>query len=95
MTSTTITIRRAGAADDAALEDLAALDSRHVPTEPVLVAEVDGVLRAAVSLTDDAVVADPFVDTRSVVSLLATRAAQAHGTPQRRRSFVRPVLRAA
>jgi hypothetical protein len=76
MTSSAITIRHADASDAGALEDLAALDSRHTPAAPVLVAEVDGVLQAAVSLRDDAVVADPFTDTREVRSLLVTRARQ-------------------
>ena len=76
MTQPAITIRRSDADDVAALEQLAALDSRHVPAAPVLVAEVDGELRAAVSLVADDVVADPFADTRGVRSLLLTRAAQ-------------------
>jgi hypothetical protein len=76
MTQPAITIRRSASDDAHALEQLAALDSRHVPSAPVLVAEVDGELRAAVSLSDSAVVADPFVDTSNVRSLLLTRVAQ-------------------
>ena len=72
----TITIRPSDSADTTALRDLAALDSHHAPAEPVLVAEVDGDLQAAVSLADGEVVADPFVDTTTVRSLLLTRAAQ-------------------
>jgi hypothetical protein len=75
----TITIRRSDVDDVAALHDLAALDSRHAPSAPVLLAEVDGSLRAAVSLRDGALVADPFVDTRSITPLLITRAEQLLG----------------
>ena len=79
-----ITIRRAGADDAAAVERLAALDSQHAPAQPVLLADVDGDLRAAVSLRDGSVIADPFVDTRTVKSLLLTRAAQLRGDHVRR-----------
>jgi hypothetical protein len=75
----TITIRRGDVDDVAALHDLAALDSRHAPSGPVLVAEVDGSIRAAVSLRDGDIVADPFTDTRSVTPLLITRAEQLLG----------------
>ena len=89
-----ITIRRAGAGDAAAVERLAALDSQHAPSQPVLLADVDGDLRAAVSLRDGTVIADPFVDTRTVKSLLLTRAAQLRGDHVRRsRRFARPALR--
>ncbi len=89
-----ITIRRAGTSDVAAVERLAALDSRHAPAQPVLLADVDGDLYAAVSLRDGTVIADPFVDTRIVKSLLLTRAAQLRGDHVRRsRRFGVPVLR--
>src|SRR5689334_7912331 len=49
-----ITIRPAYADDQAALARLAALDSAAgVPASPVLVAEVDDELRAALSLADE------------------------------------------
>ena len=72
----TITIRHSDSADITALRDLAALDSHRAPAAPVLLAEVDGDLEAAISLADGAVVADPFKDTRTVRSLLITRAEQ-------------------
>ncbi len=71
-----ILIRRAYADDAIALARLAALDSADaVPAAPVLVAELDGELSVALSLTDGSVIADPFVPTAEVVALLALRAA--------------------
>jgi hypothetical protein len=71
-----LTIRRGRADDAAALERLAALDSHSVPAEPVLMAEADGVLRAAVSLHDGGHVADPFFRTADIEAVLLERAAQ-------------------
>ena len=72
-----VTLRHATAADHAALTDLAALDSARLPHWPFLVAEVDGELRAALSLTDDKVIADPFHPTQELVAML-----HAHGAAQ-------------
>jgi hypothetical protein len=69
-----VTIRPAREADDTALSRLATLDSATVPAGPVLVAEIDGELVAALGVHSGAVVADPFVPTSEVVELLATRA---------------------
>jgi hypothetical protein len=55
---------------------LAALDSAELLEQPALVAEVDGELRAALSLRDGAVIADPFHRTEALVDLLLARAAQ-------------------
>jgi hypothetical protein len=71
-----VTIRHAFPDDGLALVRLAALDSAEVPRQPLLVAEVSGELRAAISLHDGAVVADPFHRTQALVELLAARAAQ-------------------
>ena len=90
MTNPAITIRRGHASDAAAIARVAGLDSSRTPAPPVLLAEVDGDLRAAVSLLDGAVVADPFADTRTVRSLLLTRAAQLRG--ERSRRFGLPIL---
>jgi EmrB/QacA subfamily drug resistance transporter len=68
-------IRYASPDDDAALGRLAALDSAAVPAAPVLVAELDGELRAALSLVSSEVIADPFRPTVAVVELLRKRAA--------------------
>jgi hypothetical protein len=71
-----VTIRHAFPDDALALVRLAALDSSEVPSQPLLVAEVNGELWAALSLRDGAVVADPFRRTRALVELLSARAAQ-------------------
>ncbi len=77
-----ITIRPACADDDAGLARLAELDSTdRVPPAPVLLAEVGGELRAALSLHDGSTVADPFHLTADLVALLRARAA----TSDRRR----------
>jgi hypothetical protein len=68
---------RFGFPDDAeAIARLAALDSASAPAQPVLLAEVDGELRAALSLSDGAVVADPFYATLALVELLRARSRQ-------------------
>jgi hypothetical protein len=71
-----VTIRHAFPDDALALLRLAALDSSEPPAQPALVAEVDGELRAALSLRDARVVSDPFHRTQAVVDLLRARAAQ-------------------
>src|SRR5947209_5410890 len=72
--SSTLTIRRATAADEPALERLARLDSRRPTPAPHLVADADGRLVAAVSLRDGSAVADPFVASGPAVELLHERA---------------------
>jgi hypothetical protein len=67
-----ITLRWACADDRDAVAALAALDSRPVPAGRVLLAEVDGTLRAAAT-AEGAVLADPFVPTEHVVHLLRAR----------------------
>jgi hypothetical protein len=71
-----ITIRYAFADDAYALARLAALDSSPQPPQPILVAEVDGELWAAVSMVNGRVIADPFRPTMALVDLLVTRAVQ-------------------
>jgi hypothetical protein len=71
-----VRIRLAHDDDAAALRRLAELDSAVVPTPPLLVAEVDGELRAAVSLIDAGVIANPFHRTLALIELLRVRAAQ-------------------
>ena len=70
MTLPTISLRSATADDDRTLTRLAALDSAPTPTGPTLVAEIDGEPKAALSLVDDQVIADPFTRTSEVVDLL-------------------------
>jgi hypothetical protein len=87
-----ITIRPAYADDQAALARLAALDSAAgVPASPVLVAEVDDELRAALSLADETVIADPFFATQHLLRLLRAHAAAV--TPTRARGSRRPSKR--
>ena len=71
-----ITIRTATPGDLPALRRLAALDSRRLPEGPLAVAEIDGDLVAALSLSDGRIVADPFQPTAHVVVLLEVHAAQ-------------------
>src|SRR5262249_24085913 len=82
----------ASSRDSAALTRLAALDSSETPTNPVLVVEVNRELRAALSLLDGSVVADPFHPTSQLVHLLTTRASQlnpdGNATPLLRRPGV-------
>ncbi len=77
-----ITIRMAYADDETAIVRLAALDSAPMPLMPALLAEVDGELRAALSLRDGAVIADPFHLTQDLVALLRTHA-QTRPAPKR------------
>jgi hypothetical protein len=75
-----VTIRRAAAADAERLRRPAELDSAPVPSEPLLVAEVDGRLRAALSLERGAhAIADPFYRGCELLDLLRMRAAQLDG----------------
>jgi hypothetical protein len=53
---------------------LAALDSSRMPFGPVLLAEVDGELKAAIDVREDRVIADPFSATTDVVDLLRLHA---------------------
>ena len=71
-----ILIRRAGHGDEEALSSLAQLAGRPDLVEPVLLAEADGRLVAAVSSATGASVADPFVASADVVALLRLRASQ-------------------
>jgi len=85
-----IVVRPSRPEDERALKRLAELDSARVPAAPILVVEADGVLRAARSLHDGAVVADPFHRTAPYVALLAARAEQLRGDrPGRRWWFSR------
>jgi hypothetical protein len=85
LTAPTITIRPAYADDALALSRLAALDSAEVPAEPVLLAEADGELRVALSLTDGSVIADPFAPSAQLVALLRSHASSVDTDLDRRR----------
>jgi hypothetical protein len=84
-------IRRATPADVLALYRLAELDSQPQLRGEALLVEVDGELRAALSLTDGRAIADPFEHTAELVELLRLRAKQTQ-TAERRRLLPRPAL---
>ncbi|MGZ4170014.1 MAG: hypothetical protein ACXVRN_01490 [Solirubrobacteraceae bacterium] len=91
-----ILIRPSYADDELALARLAALDSAAgPPPAPVLVAEVDGTLSAALSLHDGSAIADPFRPTAQVVALLRAHAAAVPPAPRRRRRALRLSLAAS
>ena len=90
--SPTIVIRLATLSDHRTLSNLAALDSRRPLAGPAMLAEVDGVVRAALDLSDGSVAADPFVSSAELVDLLRLRARRLEGAkPARslRRALVR------
>lgn len=68
-----ITLRLALGEDSPAIERLAALYDRPIPEGPLLLAEVDGELRAALTLAGDCELMDPFLPTAALVDLLALR----------------------
>jgi len=90
-----ITIRPASADDHSALARLAALDSATPPPAPAILAEVEGELRAAVSLFDGSAVADPFFPSTHLVTLLRTHARwlEQPATTRRRRDRRRGLIR--
>jgi hypothetical protein len=82
-----VTLRYASPDDAVALARLAALDSAVSPASPVLLGEVDGELRAALSLRDGAAIADPFRPTAALIELLVARAKQLQRRERRSRGF--------
>ncbi|MBW3607223.1 MAG: hypothetical protein KY463_02510 [Actinobacteria bacterium] len=85
-----IVIRRSTDCDARALADLAVLDSREPLTGPVLIAEVDGAVRAALDLHDCSVAADPFAPTAELVELLRLHARGARAARTRLRRAIPP-----
>lgn len=77
-----VTLRFAFPDDASALAHLADLDSASVPPAPLLVAEVAGELRAALSLAGGEVIANPFRRSAHLIELLRARADQLAG-PER------------
>jgi len=71
-----VAIRMARPGDDYAITRVAALDSRKAPTGRVLVAEADGEVIAALSVSNGAKAADPFSWTSEVMELMEMRAEQ-------------------
>jgi len=78
-----VTLRYAVFDDAPDLLRLAQLDSAQPLGDPILVAEVAGRLTAALSLSEDRVIADPFVLTAATVELLRARARQLTWTRRR------------
>ena len=74
--SNQVAIRLAAPTDADEVRRLALLDSTGNPHGETLVAEVDGHIRAALPLTGDHVIADPFEPTAELASLLELRARQ-------------------
>ncbi len=83
------TVRLAEPADAVTIRRLAALDSSRVPSGVLLVGEIGGSIQAAVSLAGGRPIANPFVRTAELVTLLELRADQlreqgvAHSEPAR------------
>ncbi len=63
-------------ADLGSLALLATLDGAHAPDEPMLVAESEGRMLAAVPFSGGRALADPFEPTAEIVDLLELRARQ-------------------
>jgi hypothetical protein len=81
--ASTVTLRFAFPDDDVAVCRLAVLDSSQPPAGSVLLAEVGGELRAALSLHERRVIADPFRWTAGLIELLHARARQLETPPSR------------
>jgi hypothetical protein len=90
-----VTIRAALPSDAVALARLASLDgATATPPEPLLLADIGGEVRAAISLYDGTVVANPYVPTAALVELLEARARQLRGGRRRFRQARRARHRA-
>ena len=88
-----LVLRPSTAADAAALERLAALDSARPLTGEVMLAHAGGDVRAALSLETGRVVADPFYPSAELVELLRTASGKAPRRSRRRAARVpRPAL---
>jgi hypothetical protein len=86
-TPQSISIRPFADSDAQAVRGVAERDSSVVPAGVLLVAEVDGQVRAVLSLDTGEVVADPFAPSAALMDLLHARARQLNGgrRPSRRR----------
>ena len=94
--TTRVELRHARRDDADVVQRLAVLDEARPLEGPVLLAMVNSLAVAALSLDDGRVVADPFVATTEARSLLRLRAAQlAGGRSRHRLRWRRPRLRFA
>jgi hypothetical protein len=90
-----IVIRSARTADEQAIAVLGVLDGgRHMPQGRVMVAEVDGRLRAAVG-SNGAAISDPFWPSAELVGMLRVRTAPEPAEHPARFFARRAVLRVA
>ena len=98
LSPSSVVMRAARGSDGDELRRLAQLDSKPAPRGEVLVAEVDGVIDAAIGLDDGTVIANPFKPTAGLIALLELRAGRAKRQKARRglaeRLRLRPVPRA-
>lgn len=76
-----VTLRYAFPDDTPVLLRLAALDSHAALNGPVLLAEMEGELLAAIAIDNGATIADPFRATADLVELLRRRVAQLSAEP--------------
>lgn len=83
-------IRLAGSGDRGVLNGLAALDSQRPFQGDALIAELDGIAVAALSLRDGRLIADPFAPTAAVGDHLRLRAASITATKRRVAPRIRP-----
>jgi hypothetical protein len=79
-----VTIREATGEDEQALLELAERDSASVPAAPLMIGEVDGEIRVAISVTNGATIADPFHRSAEILALVYTRADQLRSRSRRR-----------
>ncbi|HSI81065.1 MAG TPA: hypothetical protein VK919_10475 [Solirubrobacterales bacterium] len=79
-----VVVRAAAEADAEALRRLAEIDSAPLPGGRVIVAEVGGEIRAAVSVDDGRAISNPFERSAEVAALAEMRAAQLRGATRRR-----------
>lgn len=75
-TSDMLVIRQASTGDSGRLHRLAMLDGAPEPHGPMLVAEREGILVAALPLGGGRAIADPFEPTAGIVGLLELRRTQ-------------------
>jgi hypothetical protein len=84
-----VTIRLTRPTDTDELRRLAGRDSKPVPGGEKLVAIEEGEIRAAISLSSGAVIADPFHRTEELVRILIMRRAQMQEPVERPRRGLR------
>ena len=82
-----VTIRYATEDDAAALARLAVLDSQALPEGVLLVAQVGDELWAALSVTAEGAIADPFRRSADALALLDARARQLRRRPGTQPAF--------